>query len=265
MNNDPHQHPSPYQDDPDEDYGHYRSRSPWFRWIAALVAVGFLALALPNLVHLLNASQVLHQDPALNSDPLAQAAKPAIVVVQAQAENGLALQGKRGTGFNISDDGVIVTNEHVVSDAISVSVLFRDGRKYYTNRWQKVGDADLVVLDIQAENLPVLPLHDDTPQIGQTVTVIGNPLDMERLIQKGVINKVALSPGNQHGGYFEILITAAPGLSGSPVIDDSGAVIGVVYAARSAIDSQGNSTALAIPLSTVKADLQSALQRLEKP
>jgi serine protease Do len=262
VNNDPHRHPLRYQDDTDEDYGHYRSRSPWFKWVAVLVVLAFLALALPNLVHLLNAGQGLQQDPTLNSDPLAQAAKPGIVLVQARTENGLALQGKRGTGFNIRDDGAIVTNEHVVSDALSVSVLFLDGRIYYTNRWQKVGDADLVVLDIRAEGLPVLPLKDYMPQIGQTVTVIGNPLDMERLVQKGTISTVAPSSGKEHCGCFEILITAAPGLSGSPVIDDTGAVIGVVYAARQAIDSQ-SSTALAIPLSTVRTDLHSALKRLK--
>lgn len=264
MKNDLHRHPGTYEDDPDEDYGQNRSRSPWFKLIAALVALAFLALALPNLFHLLNTSTDLRQDPVLNSDPLAQTAKPAIVLIQAQAENGLALQGKRGTGFNIRDDGIIVTNEHVVSNALSVSVLFQDGRQYCSNRWQKVGDADLVVLDIQAEGLPVLPLQDYTPQIGQTVTVIGNPLDMERLIQKGTISTLVPSL-NKLYGYFEILITAAPGLSGSPVIDDSGAVIGVVYAARKATDEQSRTTALAIPLSAVKTDLHTALERLKKP
>ena len=254
--------PSIIPDDTDEEYGRFRQRSPLLRVIAALVVIGFLLLALPNISRLLDSNPRLSQDPALNRDPVASAARPAIVSIEAQTQDGLGITVKRGTGFNISEDGLIITNQHVVSGAAVVSVVFIDGKKYFSKDWVQVGDTDLAVVDVEAQNLPCLRLNHSAPQADQAVVVIGNPLNMERLIQKGAISDVSIPAKGKGLAYIEILVTAAPGLSGSPVIDGSGQVIAVVYAARKHDQSGQNTTALAIPLSAVQDDLHQALLQL---
>lgn len=245
----------------DEDYDGFRKRSPWLKGMAVLLVLAFLLLALPQLTEFFGAKTRLSQDPSLNYDPVASIARPAIVVIEAQTPEGVGMRIKKGTGFNILEDGLIITNQHVVSGAAAVSITFIDGRRYFSNHWEQVGDADIAVIDIQGRDLPTLKLDYSKPQPGQAVTVIGNPLNMERLIQKGMVAQVIDGIKGSNLAYVEILVTAAPGLSGSPVIDESGRVVAVVYAARK--KAEENSTALAIPLNVLENSLEQAINRLE--
>jgi S1-C subfamily serine protease len=249
------------QEHPDEDYSRFRRRSPLLRGIAALLVLGFLLLALPHVGQLITSRPQLSQDPALNHDPIAALARPAIVVIEAQSTAGLGMQIKKGTGFNIDRNGLIITNQHVLSGAETVSISFVDGRRYYSNRWLQAGDVDIAVIDIQGHDLPTLDLNfNSVLQPGQQVTVIGNPLNMERLIQKGLLADFTAPAQGGKLAYIEVLVTAAPGLSGSPVVDEEGRVVAVVYAARK--KTEDNNTALAIPVKTIYDALSQALGRL---
>lgn len=245
----------------DEDYASYRQRSPFFKALAVLLLIGFLFLALPQVVQFWGSKPQLIQDPALTHDPVAALARAAIVVVEAQSQDGLGMQIKKGTGFNVDVDGMIITNQHVLSGADAVSISFIDGRRYFSNRWKQAGGADIAVIDIKGRELPALKLdYMAIPHSGQEVTVIGNPLNMERLIQKGTIFDVTPPARGSNLSYIEVQVTAAPGLSGSPVINEHGRVIAVVYAARK--KSEQSSTALAIPVTSVYQELEQTIAQL---
>ena len=144
-----------------------------------------------------------------------------------------------GSGFITQNDGVIVTNAHVVSGARRVDVALRDGTTYPA---QVVGVDelnDLAVLRIQAKNLPVAPLGTSRDLvIGEWAIAIGNPFgfllgNTEPSVTAGVIsgtgrNLIARAEGS--GAYVDMIQTDAsinPGNSGGPLVNALGEVIGV--------------------------------------
>ncbi|WP_246939068.1 S1C family serine protease [Bacillus pinisoli] len=136
----------------------------------------------------------------------------------------------KGTGFNIEQDGLIVTNAHVVDNAPSVNVHFKAGNSYTGRVVARYPELDLALIDIEATELPVLPLSftSDWGE-GERVIFIGNPLSFTQIANEGeIIGETLLS------GWAEpVMMIEAPiykGNSGSPVINDKGEVIGVIFA-----------------------------------
>jgi len=179
---------------------------------------------------------------------------PAVVTVQTAAiervpmdpfeyffggRSGARIRPGLGSGFIVREDGVIVTNAHVIAGADSVSVAMRDGTSYGA----KVGGADEVndaaVLKIDAKGLPVAPLGDsDDALVGEWVIAIGNPYgfllgNTEPSVTTGVLSATGrnlLGAGEQAGAYVDLLQTDAsinPGNSGGPLVNAAGEVIGV--------------------------------------
>ncbi len=145
-----------------------------------------------------------------------------------------------GSGFIIRDDGVIVTNAHVVAGAQRVSVALRNGTTFDARVLGADDANDLAVLKIEARDLPVAPLgRSDALLIGEWVIAIGNPFGFlignpEPSVTAGVLsatgrNLVARGEG-EGGAYVDMLQTDAsvnPGNSGGPLVNASGEVIGV--------------------------------------
>jgi serine protease Do len=173
------------------------------------------------------------------------------------------VQSGIGSGFIIQDDGVIVTNAHVVSGATRVSVALRDGTTYPAVLKGIDEMNDLAVLKIDAKRLPVATLGTSRGLlIGEWAIAIGNPYGFylgnpEPSVTVGVVsgvgrNLVGQAEGN--GVYVDMIQTDAainPGNSGGPLVDAVGEVIGV----NSSIYSpSGGSVGLgfAIPINRVK-------------
>jgi serine protease Do len=101
-----------------------------------------------------------------------------------------------GTGFIIRQDGLIVTNAHVVAGATSISVMLRDGTTYPAKQIGTDETNDLAVLKVEAKNLPVAPLGDsDNLLVGEWAIAIGNPYgfmlgNSEPSVTAGVISGV---------------------------------------------------------------------------
>jgi serine protease Do len=177
---------------------------------------------------------------------------PAVVTVQTQAVThstdpfdtffgGRADRTTQGlgSGFIVRQDGVIVTNAHVVSGATSVNVALRDGTTYPAKVVGVDETNDLAVLRINAQHLPVAPLgNSDDLLIGEWAIAIGNPYgfflgNTEPSVTAGVIsgtgrNLVGAAEGN--GVYVDMIQTDAainPGNSGGPLVNALGEVIGV--------------------------------------
>ena len=177
--------------------------------------------------------------------------------------SGERVQASMGSGFIIRQDGIIVTNAHVVTDATMVSVAMRDGKTYEAKVLGLDGLNDIAVLRINATNLPVAPLGNSSDVIvGEWAIAIGNPFgfvlgNADPTVTAGVIsgtgrNLLARTAG-ETGTYDMIQTDAAinPGNSGGPLVNALGEVIGmntVIYT-----PSQGSvGLGFAVPINRVK-------------
>ena len=178
--------------------------------------------------------------------------------------------GALGSGFVVSEDGYIVTNNHVVSNADEIFVKFSDGREYRTKLIGTSPEVDIAVLKIEAnEKFKPLEFSDsDKIEIGQWSIAFGNPMGLNDSMTVGVIS----ASGRSSLGIEEIenfIQTDAAinqGNSGGPLIEINGKVIGVNTAILS---TSGGSVGLgfAIPsnLASVVKDSIIATGKFEKP
>jgi serine protease Do len=165
-----------------------------------------------------------------------------------------------GSGFIISADGYIVTNNHVVADADQVSITLSDGRTFRAKVVGLDSTTDVAVVKIDAKGLPTLTIGDDErTRIGEWVLAVGNPLGLDFTVTAGIISAKGRGSEIQlpNSGSFTIsdfIQTDAainPGNSGGPLINMRGEVIGL----NSAIASQTgfySGYGFAIPITLVK-------------
>lgn len=145
-------------------------------------------------------------------------------------EDGFRRQGALGSGFVISEDGLIITNNHVIEAADEIEAVFSDGT---TRRATLIGrdtDTDLAVLKVESETkLPYVQLADsDNAEVGDWVMAIGNPLGFQGSVSVGVVS--ALERDIQSGRYDTYIQTDAAinrGNSGGPLFTLGGEVLGV--------------------------------------
>ena len=163
----------------------------------------------------------------------------------------------RGSGFIVTKDGLILTNNHVVSgmEKITVSVLMSDGSKKTYPAVMKGGDSDydLALIKIEPdEDLPLRELGDsDAVEVGEYVVAIGNPYGFEHSVTVGVISAKNRSIHAQDVHFDDFLQTDAainPGNSGGPLLDMDGKVVGI----NTAIVPYAQGLGFAIPVNKAK-------------
>ncbi len=211
----------------------YQKRHPAYKILAVIVLLTFISLSIPQFFSLLNGRLDFLKnrvDPQDNTD-LNQAVS-AVVSIKAYNEELFNYTSRQGTGFNISDTGIIVTNQHVVENARSIKIQFEDGRVLYSDDIHTFDNADIALLNLDTQDLPHITLQTDTIlEPGDIVSVIGNPMGFKQVILQGPIM------GYYTTGDIPIMlldINCQPGNSGSPVINQQGQVIAIVYAVTSA-------------------------------
>ncbi len=165
-----------------------------------------------------------------------------------RAENSL------GSGVIVSDQGLILTNDHVVASADEIEVALADGRKLAAKVVGTDPDTDLAVLKIEAEDLPAITFAaNEKLNVGDVVLAIGNPFGVGQTVTQGIISAL----GRNHLGintYENFIQTDAsinPGNSGGALIDAEGNLIGI----NSAIYSRSGGSmgiGFAIPASIAK-------------
>lgn len=169
-----------------------------------------------------------------------------------------------GTGFIISEDGYIVTNQHVINDAASISVKLSNRKDSVPARL--VGqdyELDLAVLKIDGDNYPTLPMGDSNRmRVGDWVVAIGQPFGLDHTVTAGVISAKGRPITIEDRNYKNLIQTDAainPGNSGGPLLNMQGQVIGI----NTAVSSQAQGIGFAIPINTVK-DVLTTLKKGEK-
>lgn len=165
-----------------------------------------------------------------------------------------------GTGFIISQDGLIVTNKHVVSDIeAKYKIITQDDKTYEVQKIYRDPVNDLAILEIDASGLkPVEMGNSDELKVGQFVIAIGTALgEFKNTVTTGVISGLGrgITAGSLYEGYVEqlddVIQTDAainPGNSGGPLLNSAGQVIGI----NVAIAATGENIGFAIPINIIK-------------
>lgn len=170
-------------------------------------------------------------------------------------------QSTIGTGFIASDNGVIVTNRHVVADTnATYTVVTKDGKKLEVERIYRDTNLDLALIKTKEEGLKPLRIGDSSKlKVGQTAIAIGNALGrFSNTVTTGVVSGLGrtIGAGDPFSGQTELLddliqtdAAINPGNSGGPLLNSAGEVIGV----NVAVSESAQNIGFAVPINSVKA------------
>jgi len=176
-------------------------------------------------------------------------AKPAVVQIVALDRQNKTL--KTGTGFFISDDGNLLTNYHVISGATSIIAKTPSGAIYFFKEVISVSPrTDVALLCFHATDVPHLNLGSTKDAVeGQRVLVIGNPEGLEGTVSDGII-----SAFRDNRSIIQITAPVSHRSSGSPVLDESGQVLGIA----TLVAREGQNLNFAISAEAIRAAVLSA-------
>ena len=160
-------------------------------------------------------------------------------------------QSGLGSGFIISEDGYVVTNNHVIDKAQDIEVVLEDGKKYKADIIGKDAKTDLAVLKINPEKMlqAVVFGNSDKLRIGDWVVAIGNPFGLGYTVTVGIVSAKGRSLGlSSYDDFIQTDASLNPGNSGGPLFNQMGDVIGV----NTAIVAGGQGIGFAIPINMAK-------------
>ncbi len=175
------------------------------------------------------------------------AVKPSVVAINITVINVFnQSQEGAGSGWIIDPNGIIVTNNHVIEGANTVSVTMDDGKTYNVEPKDIYTDAlnDLAILRINATNLPALKVGDSAKvRVGEWVVAIGNALGQGISATEGIISRKGVTlPVDQGQTLYDLIGTSAainPGNSGGPLVSMAGEVVGITSAKLASIGIEG--------------------------
>jgi S1-C subfamily serine protease len=167
-----------------------------------------------------------------------------------------------GSGIVIDGNGTILTNYHVVENAVKVTVSFEKGKSVEAQVVGKDPSNDLAVLRIRTDGLTLHPLtlgDSAGAQVGDPVYAIGNPFDLERTLTTGVISALQRQIQAPNGFTINnVLQTDAPinpGNSGGPLLDAAGRVIGINSQIETSSGGGSVGIGFAVPINTAKSEI----------
>ncbi|MCR6106700.1 trypsin-like peptidase domain-containing protein [Salipaludibacillus agaradhaerens] len=210
--------------------------------IAAFITVALLSNVFAIWPQLFNfpAMEFIAVSQELSNNEDVQLYKESVVVIRSG--------NSKGTGFYISENGYIMTNEHVVSDYPQATVSFENGSSYTADVIETDPERDVAILHIETDvSYPVLDFAEEWVS-GMSIYVIGNPLFFNFIANQGKVTGTT-DIGNTNSSSLVLDAPIYHGSSGSPVIREDGKVVGIVYA-TTRLEDEGGSTrkvGLAIP------------------
>lgn len=173
-----------------------------------------------------------------------------------------------GSGFLISKDGYIITNQHVIDGAVNIKVTVPGSEnKYEAVLVGEDYDLDLAVIKIEGKDFPTLTLgNSDQIRVGEAVLAIGQPYGLDHTVTTGVISAKGRPINIEDRSYQNLIQTDAainPGNSGGPLLNMQGQVIGI----NTAVNAEAQGIGFAIPINVVTDVLDQLLtgQTIPKP
>jgi S1-C subfamily serine protease len=164
-----------------------------------------------------------------------------------------------GSGVIVDrEQGLVITNFHVIQNATAIAVGLRDNRSYNAELVGAAPGTDLAVLKITGSDLPALPLgNSDRLAVGDLVVAIGNPFGLGQTVTAGIVSATDRGLGPNSPRYIQTDAPINPGNSGGPLINARGEIVGINSALIS--PNEGNvGIGFAIPANTVRAVLDEA-------
>lgn len=166
-----------------------------------------------------------------------------------------------GSGVIISKDGYILTNNHVIKGAQTITVNLADGREVKAKVVGADPESDIAVLKVNMNNLPVAALGDSNSlKVGELAVAIGNPFGLQQTVTSGVISALGRSINGGRGGLIDNLVqtdaSINPGNSGGPLVNSHGEVIAI----NTAIIPQAQGIGFAIPINTAKVIMEQLIK-----
>ena len=191
-----------------------------------------------------------------------------VVLITAVSLNPFSVEERistsMGSGFITREDGVILTNSHVVFGRQAISVTLYNGRSVPAALLGADPILDLAVLkiDTQGTSLPVLKLSsNDLPLVGEEVLAVGNPLGFEQTLTRGVVSGVnrilPISPMSLTVPMIQTDASINPGNSGGPLVDRCGQVVGINTSVLMGAENMG----FALPASIVQLVLPQLMEK----
>jgi len=156
---------------------------------------------------------------------------PAVVQIIAYKNENIKDAGG-GSGFFISSEGFIVTNSHVVADAVKLEVRTPDGDIFQAELKGNDPSTDVAVIKVYGKNFPSVKFGDSSKlKVGQLVIAIGNPYGFQYTVTAGVVSALGRSMRSYAGRLIDNIIQTDaalnPGNSGGPLINSQGEVVGI--------------------------------------
>ncbi len=142
------------------------------------------------------------------------------------------VQNSLGSGVILGEDGIVVSNYHVVGEATDIRVVLNDRREFSAKVLLSDEESDLAILRMEnANGMAALELRDsDTVQVGELVLAIGNPFGVGQTVSSGIVSGLARSgaaTGNGRGYFIQTDAPINPGNSGGALVDVKGQLIGI--------------------------------------
>ena len=161
-----------------------------------------------------------------------------------------------GSGVIISEDGYIVTNNHVVDGAQDINVILNDNRKFTAKVIGRDSNTDIALVKIDARNLTVLPWGDsEALKLGEWVLAVGNPFNLTSTVTAGIVSAKSRSIGIMSGqmpmeSFIQTDAAVNPGNSGGALVNSRGELVGITTAIASRTGSYSGYS-FAIPASII--------------
>lgn len=245
--------------------------------ILCLITIGFSIVAIANDVEkeenetgvgdiysniIKTMSQTGNQDEEFSIRDIATLTKNSIVEISTETvvwgtRLGQYVSEGAGSGIIISNDGYIVTNNHVIEDARKITVTLNNGESYEAETIGTYSENDIAVIKIDATDLQPVVLGDsDKLCVGDTAVVVGNPLgSLGGTVTNGIISALdrEIDLGDTTMNLLQTNAAVNPGNSGGGLFNGRGELVGIIVAKSAGSDIEG--IGFAIPINDVKDDI----------
>ncbi|MCL6756406.1 MAG: trypsin-like peptidase domain-containing protein [Candidatus Rhabdochlamydia oedothoracis] len=193
------------------------------------------------------------------------ASVPAVVFIQVNWISSLWGNNEKraciGSGFLITADGYIITNEHVIKDADVITITLSNQLQFDGIVVGADPISDIAVIKIEAEGLPFLALADsDSIELGEWVIAIGNPFGLQSTVTFGIVSRLKKDKF-QEPDTLQVNLGLNPGNSGGPLLNLDGEVIGVNRSTRYYKEGFYTGLSFAIPSNVAKEAIEKLLDQ----